>query len=149
MVSMQESSGTKWLPSPRGARLAAGLGPGNGRVVFDQPADGGGGQQEILDMRRGGTGHMIEVITQGGRQHPRRAVGRVGDHLAAAGVLFVHRQGIDADPVVDRVWRGQVQAGFGQQGMVNGFGPTFDRQAAGQHAIGPHATFDTGVHYLP
>mmetsp|Transcript_23948 Transcript_23948/g.43664 ORF Transcript_23948/g.43664 Transcript_23948/m.43664 type:complete len:312 (-) Transcript_23948:151-1086(-) len=96
-----------------------------------------------------GAGHVVKVIAQGGRQHPRRAVGWGGDHLTTRGIFLVHRHGIDAHPVVDGVGGSQVHAPFGQQFFVDALGPPLDLQAPGQDPVRGQPPVNTVAHHLP
>jgi hypothetical protein len=44
---------------------------------------------------------MVAIVAQGRWNDPSRAVGGGGDDAAAGGILFVHGNGIEADPIHD------------------------------------------------
>ncbi|MCY1417980.1 hypothetical protein D9M71_335260 [compost metagenome] len=79
--------------------LAADFGTGDRGVFFIEDADGGGGEQEAHHAVFVGARNKAHVVMQHGGDDAGRAIGGGGDHTAAAGVFFVHRQGIKVDPV--------------------------------------------------
>ncbi|CRQ25071.1 hypothetical protein PAERUG_E16_London_17_VIM_2_04_14_00120 [Pseudomonas aeruginosa] len=83
------------------------------------------------------------------RNDPRRAVGRRGHHAAAAGVLLVHRQGVEVDPVEHA--EGIAQAGLRPlaQLAVERRRTAPDLQPAGHDALVAAAGLDAVLHHLP
>ena len=92
---------------------------------------------------------MIEPIAQGGRDHTGRAIGRCGHDLTTGGILFIDCHGVNAHPIIDRMWGGHIQSAFGHQSFVNGFGSAFHIQTAGQYAAPLQSTIDAIVHHVP
>ena len=66
-------------------------------------------------------GHMVQPIPDGCGHHPRRAIGGRRHDLPTSGVFLVHCHGIGADPVVDDMRRGQVQAALAFQRLSDRF----------------------------
>ena len=82
--------------------LAPNLGPGDRRIVPDQPADRGCGQQELPLAFYSGIGHEPQVIGQNGRHNTRCPVGWSGHHTVPGSVLLVHRERIEVHPIDTR-----------------------------------------------
>ena len=129
--------------------LAASFGPRNRGVVFHQPTNRGGGEQEVFDMRLRRAGHVVEVIAQGCGHHARSAIGGRGNDLPASRVFLVHRHGIDTHPIVDRMWCGLVLPALGHQRVIDTLGAAFHLKTPRQDAIGGQPPVDTIAHHLP
>ena len=92
---------------------------------------------------------MVEEVADGRRHDARGAVGRRRHHLRAGGVLLVDGDGIDRDPVVDGVRRGQVLPALGQQALVDPAGAAAHLEPARQDAVALEAAVDAVGHHRP
>ena len=69
--------------------------------------------------------------------------------MAACRVFFVHRHGIHAHPVIDRVRCGEVLAALGLELRVDGGCASSNVEPAGQRALGDETAINAGGHHLP
>ena len=75
------------------------------------------------------------------------AIGRCGDDATASGVLFIHRHGIDGDPVERREWVCALASC--EKALRETPGATAHVQSAGQNSFGGHAALDAYLHDVP
>ncbi len=86
------------------------------------------------------------IEAQHRRDDARRAVGGGGDHAPAGGVLLVHRQGPEVDPVHGGQGVGDLAFDLGDDRGVQLLRPSLDVQAAGQAPALAQPPVDTGFH---
>ncbi|MNJ21600.1 hypothetical protein D3C77_159550 [compost metagenome] len=129
--------------------LAADFGTGDRGVFFVENADGGRGEEKAHHAIFIGSGDKAHVVVQHGRNDAGGAVGGRSDHAPAKGVLFVHRQGVQVDPVQHR--ESIAQAGFrvAAQLAIQRCRSTFDLEPARQDAFVATAGGDAVLHHLP
>ena len=72
--------------------------------IFIRRTDGGGGEQKGLYPLSARNRAMFVIIAQNCRNDTGGTIGGRGDDTAAGGVLLVHRDRVEADPI--RVFRG-------------------------------------------
>jgi hypothetical protein len=117
--------------------LAADLGARDGRVLLEQDADGGRGQQEPDHAVVVGAGNEVVVVVQDGGDDARRTVGGSGDDAATGGVLLVDREGVQVDPI-HRPHRVSFVVGFLQVSEQLRSSPGYP-QATGENLLGAGA----------
>ena len=126
--------------------LAADLGARDRGAALDQPADRGRREQVVAAAGLAPVRAEIDDVAQDRRHDPGRPVGRGRDHAPARGVLLVHREREQADPVHDLVGRPAVGELLGLQRLVQAPGAPAHLEAAGQLPVHPQAAGDAGEH---
>ncbi|MNH10286.1 hypothetical protein D3C79_697600 [compost metagenome] len=129
--------------------LATHLGTGNRRVLLIEDADGRRSEQKAHHTVLVGARHEAHVVVQNGRDDTGRAVGWRGDHAPTVGVLFVHCEGVEVDPVEHRQRIAQARFRVTAELAVQRRCPTLDLEPTRQNAFMLAAGFDTVLHHLP
>ena len=97
-----------------------------------------------------GVGDEALVVVRHGGNHAGGAVGGRGNHAAAGGVLFVHRHGVDGNPVERRQRIAAQAVGLlRMQALGQTMRAAAHVQAAGQNSFGRHAALHAVPHGLP
>src|SRR5690606_34237137 len=129
--------------------LAADLGAGDRGILLVEDADRRGGEQEVEHALLVAAGAEAVVVVQHRRDDAGRAVGRGGDHASAGGVLLVHRQGVEVDPVQGGQRIAHRRLRLGGQLAVQARRAPRHVQAAGEGAVGADAARDADLHRVP
>ena len=137
--------------------LAADFGTADRGVQLVQHADRGCGHQEVIHAALRLTGliaagegrNKAVAVMQHRRNHPGGAIGGCRHDPATRSVFFIHRKGVDVDPIQHRQWVGQ--GAFGAFTQLRGqlWRAALHLVGAGQGAGAGQAALHTFAHHLP
>ena len=130
--------------------LTSNLRPADGGILLVKDADGGRSEEEAHHAFMIGIGNKAVIVEGHGRNHSGSAIGGRGDHTPARGVLFIHRHGVDGDPVEwgQRLVAQPVSFLLPQAGG-QAMRAAADIEATGQNAFRFDAPLDAALHDEP
>ena len=130
--------------------LAAYIRTGDGGIFLVKNPDGSRGEEKSQDSPGLLTGLAKSVgVMHDGRNDAGGSIGRRGDDPPASGILLVHRERIQIDPIQRAESIPQSAFGMREQLLMNHPGAAFHLESAGKLPLGIASSLDACLHGIP